>query len=72
MSKPRCTVECSEEIRQYDNTIARLTLELARARREGWKCPNCGKAHGPQMQTCPAPPHDNRAFGERIRSVENG
>lgn len=22
---------------------------------EGWKCPNCGKAHGPMVQTCPEP-----------------
>lgn len=21
--------------------------------REGWKCPNCGKAHGPHVDTCP-------------------
>jgi hypothetical protein len=21
----------------------------------GWKCPNCGKAHGPHVQTCPEP-----------------
>lgn len=23
--------------------------------REGWKCPNCGKAHGPHIATCPEP-----------------
>ena len=22
---------------------------------EGWKCPNCGKAHAPHVQTCPEP-----------------
>lgn len=22
---------------------------------EGWKCPNCGKAHGPHVDTCPEP-----------------
>lgn len=22
---------------------------------DGWKCPNCGKAHGPHIDTCPAP-----------------
>jgi len=22
---------------------------------EGWKCPHCGKAHGPQVETCPEP-----------------
>lgn len=21
--------------------------------REGWKCPHCGKAHGPHVDTCP-------------------
>lgn len=21
--------------------------------REGWKCPSCGKAHGPHIDTCP-------------------
>lgn len=21
---------------------------------DGWKCPNCGKAHGPHVDTCPA------------------
>ena len=21
--------------------------------RDGWKCPNCGKAHGPHVATCP-------------------
>lgn len=21
--------------------------------KEGWKCPNCGKAHAPHVQTCP-------------------
>jgi len=20
---------------------------------EGWKCPNCGKAHAPHIETCP-------------------
>lgn len=20
---------------------------------QGWKCPNCGKAHGPHVNTCP-------------------
>lgn len=20
---------------------------------QGWKCPNCGKAHGPHVDTCP-------------------
>lgn len=23
--------------------------------REGWKCPNCGSAHSPSIQTCPLP-----------------
>lgn len=36
---------------------------------QGWKCPNCGCAHGPQMQTCPV---DNRTLGEKIRSANNG
>lgn len=22
---------------------------------EGWKCPNCGKAHAPHIDTCPEP-----------------
>lgn len=22
---------------------------------EGWKCPNCGKAHAPDVKTCPDP-----------------
>lgn len=22
----------------------------------GWQCPNCGKAHAPDVKTCPAPP----------------
>ncbi len=22
---------------------------------EGWKCPACGKAHAPHVQTCPEP-----------------
>lgn len=26
---------------------------------EGWKCPNCGKAHAPQVLTCPEPARDN-------------
>ena len=23
---------------------------------EGWKCPNCGGAHGPHVDSCPVPP----------------
>lgn len=22
---------------------------------KGWQCPNCGKAHGPHVDTCPEP-----------------
>jgi hypothetical protein len=29
----------------------------------GWKCPNCGKAHGPHVQTCPEPAAPTRVIG---------
>jgi uncharacterized OB-fold protein len=22
---------------------------------QGWQCPNCGKAHAPDVKTCPEP-----------------
>lgn len=25
---------------------------------QGWKCPNCGKAHAPHVETCPEPNTD--------------
>lgn len=32
-------------------TFSQPTIQpLSRA---GWSCPNCGKAHGPDVQTCP-------------------
>ena len=32
----------------------------------GWMCPNCGRAHSPEITTCP---HDNRTLGERLRNA---
>lgn len=26
--------------------------------RSGWKCPNCGGAHGPHVMSCPEPSKD--------------
>lgn len=66
--EPRCSTACAEEIKQLKADIGRLTMALAQAGKAGWKCPNCGKAHGPQMQTCPAPPRDDRSFAERMRA----
>lgn len=35
----------------------------------GWKCPNCGRAHGPDVATCPV---DNRTLAQKIVSSNNG
>lgn len=33
----------------------------------GWLCPGCGKAHGPQVMTCPENPSaDNRSLKDKI------
>lgn len=31
----------------------------------GWSCPKCGRAHSPEIKTCPV---DNRTFGERVHT----
>lgn len=34
---------------------------------QGWKCPNCGKAHGPHVDTCPEPnPYPMTGYGEQV------
>jgi uncharacterized OB-fold protein len=68
---PRCSTACAEEIKRLQDDIGRLTRALAAVTKSGWSCPNCGKAHGPQMQTCPMPPGENRPLRDRIR-VSNG
>lgn len=32
-----------------------VSLNRSESMSEGWKCPNCGKAHGPHVDTCPEP-----------------
>lgn len=34
----------------------------------GWQCPNCGKAHGPQVATCPEEPTGG-SLRERLKSA---
>lgn len=38
---------------------------------QGWQCPNCGKAHGPEVTTCPEPPRDG-SLKNRIGQISNG
>ena len=33
----------------------------------GWQCPNCGRAHGPDVATCPESPRDG-SLRKRIKS----
>lgn len=32
---------------------------------QGWSCPHCGKAHGPDVVTCPNPPSESLGEGMR-------
>jgi hypothetical protein len=33
----------------------------------GWLCPNCGKAHGPDVATCPEPAGANLRPSEKMK-----
>lgn len=39
---------------------------------KGWKCPNCGKAHSPEIQSCPNRKVDDRTYGDRVREANSG
>jgi hypothetical protein len=36
------------------------------AMRSGWRCPNCGGAHAPDVATCPEPPRGG-SLAERLK-----
>jgi uncharacterized OB-fold protein len=36
--------------------------------RSGWQCPNCGKAHAPDVPTCPEAPRHG-SLRERLKSA---
>lgn len=36
----------------------------------GWQCPNCGKAHAPDVATCPDPPRDG-SLRERLKAARS-
>lgn len=40
--------------------------------RRGWSCSNCGKAHSPEIQTCPNRKADDRSWGERVKEANSG
>jgi hypothetical protein len=37
----------------------------------GWQCPNCGRAHSPDVPTCPEEPRGG-SLRERLKSASNG
>lgn len=35
----------------------------------GWQCPNCGRAHAPDVATCPEPPRGG-SLRERLKAAK--
>ena len=33
-------------------------MNITTTQKQGWMCPQCGKAHGPHVDTCPEPRKD--------------
>lgn len=48
--------------------LNKLIRDLKRAER-GWQCPNCGKAHSPDVKTCPESPKSLDSLAKRLRAA---
>lgn len=67
------TEEQKESIRKFgEERQKQLDTEPHRGLRPplsvGWKCPNCGGAHSPDVPSCPEPPRGG-SLRERLKSA---
>jgi hypothetical protein len=60
-----------ERKRQFEVDPPRGLRHPESAPSAGWQCPNCGRAHGPEVSTCPEPPK-GKGLRDRIGSIHNG
>ena len=61
-----------ERWRQFDADLSRgLWPPHGAPTPSGWQCPNCGKAHAPDVATCPEPPRGG-SLRERLKEARNG
>lgn len=55
--------------KEGSGTPDRVQRRGVRVMDQGWKCPNCGKAHAPHVLTCPEPARDKLTPGDWVRQL---